>query len=330
MNNTDVRCNYLHHKKKQETERIELTPWFYYDIIKTKKRTIHAPSPELKKVQRTILRKYFKGHFVFNSMRYAASVHCGKKWLMKLDIKDFYNSISEEQIKGVIEQYTKLSPITSPHLYGSQSSPTTAPLLPNENAGEGNAELIFKMCTIEGKLPTGAPTSPYIANLLLREFDCEIEEFCKKFDVAYSRYMDDLFFSTDKPQYVLSLVELEVLRQFKELGFEVNVDKIKYISSNKRQQVLGLGVNNNKPVLTKEDKRKYRAYFYNIIYPIQYSKIKQYKEHEKEILGHLAYIKFVDTEYYTRIVYYILKLIQKWNIDKKPCLKKLLKTIDKI
>lgn len=326
----DVGCNFLHHKKKQETERIELTPWFYYDIIKTKKRTIYAPSPALKKVQRTILRKYFKDHFRFNSVKYAASVHCGKKWLMKLDIKDFYNSITEEQIKEVIEQYAKLSPITSPHLYGLQGSPTTAPLLLNDNAGEGNAELIFKMCTIEGKLPTGAPTSPYIANLLLREFDCEIEDFCKKFDVTYSRYMDDLFFSTDKPQYILSLVELEVLRQFKELGFRVNVDKIKYISSNKYQQVLGLGVNNQKPVLTKEDKRKYRAYFYNLLYPIQYSKIKQYKEHEREVLGHLAYIKSVDIDYHKRIVTYILKLINKWNIGKKPCLKKLIKTVDKL
>jgi hypothetical protein len=53
--------------------------------------------------------------------------------------------------------------------------------------------------------------------------------------------MDDLFFSTYGPQYLLSLVELEVIRQFKELGFGVNTDKIKYISSNKRQQVLAWG-----------------------------------------------------------------------------------------
>ena len=337
MNNSkriaDVGCNYLHHKKRQETERIELTPWFYYDIIKTKKRTIHAPSPELKKVQRSILRKYFKDHWRFNSVKYAASVHCGKKWLMKLDIKDFYNSISEEQIKDVIHKYVNSSPVTSPHLYGSQSSPTTAPLLLNDNVGEGNislAEQIFSICTINGNLPTGAPTSPYIANLILREFDFEIEEICKNFDVNYSRYMDDLFFSTDKPQYILSLVELEVLKQFKELGFEVNVDKIKYISSNKRQQVLGLGVNNNKPVLTKEDKRKYRTYFYNLLFPIQYSKIKQYKDHERELLGHLAYIKSVDIDYYKRIVVYILNLINRWNINNKQCLRKLLKTLSKV
>ena len=78
----DVGCNYLHHKKRQETERIELTPWFYYDIIKTKKRIINAPSAELKKVQRTILRKYFKDHFRFNSVKY------GRKGLVIIDSKE--------------------------------------------------------------------------------------------------------------------------------------------------------------------------------------------------------------------------------------------------
>lgn len=300
------------YKFKKSVERVELTPWFYYDIIKTKKRTIHAPSPALKKVQRLIMRKYFKEYWISNSVKYSASVHCGKKWLMKLDIKDFYNSISEEQIKDVIRHYVEL--YESPNQIRSRK--------------DSDVEQIFSMCTINGNLPTGAPTSPYIANLLLREFDCEIEEFCRKYCVSYSRYMDDLFFSTDNPQYILSLVELEVLKQFKELDFKINVDKIKYISSNKRQQVLGLGVNNEKPVLTKEDKRKYRAYFYSLISPVQYNKIKNYKEHEKELLGHLAYIKSVDDEFFVRIAFYIFNLLVRLNIWQKLCFKKLMKAIE--
>lgn len=293
-------------------KRIELTPWFYYDRGKCNKRIIFIPSPALKKVQRTILKKYFKDHWTFNSVKDAASVHCGKKWLMKLDIKDFYNSISEEQIKDVIRHYVEL--YESPNQIRSREDYDVAQIL--------------SMCTIEGKLPTGAPTSPYIANLLLSEFDCEIDGFCRKYCVSYSRYMDDLFFSTNNPQYILSLVELEVLRQFKELGFGVNVDKIKYISSNKRQQVLGLGVNNKKPVLTKEDKRKYRAYFYNMLFPIKFNKQKLYKEHEKEVLGHLAYIKSVDEEYFVRISFYIFNLLVRFNIRQKLCLKKLIRAIE--
>lgn len=246
------------------------------------------------------MRKYFKPFWTPKGVKETASLHCGKKWLMKLDIKDFFNSITEEQIKEVITQYSQ----------------------------GHNVDDLFKTCTIDGKLPTGAPTSPYIANLVLRTFDLEIDDTCKKFGVTYSRYMDDLFFSTNNPQYILSLVELEVLRLFKNMGFGVNVDKIKYISSNKRQQVLGLGVNNKKPVLTKEDKRKYRAYFYNLISPVQFNKIKNYKEHEKELLGHLAYIKSVDEEFFVRITFYIFNLLVRFNIQRKPCFKKLIKSIE--
>ena len=228
---------------------------------------------------------------------------------MKLDIKDFFNSISEEQIKDVIHQYAAL--YESPNQIRSRE--------------DSDVEQIFSMCTINGNLPTGAPTSPYIANLLLKEFDLHMEYYCRSCYVYYSRYMDDLFFSTYGPQYLLSLVELEVLRQFKEMGFGVNVEKIKYISSNKRQQVLGLGVNNQKPVLTKDDKRKYRAYFYNMLYPLQFNKQKIYKDHELEVLGHLAYIKSVDEDYYIKILKYIHCLINRLDIKQRHCLKKLIK-----
>ena len=293
-------------------DRITLTPWFYYDVFDNGKRIIHIPSPELKRVQRLIMRKYFKPHWTPLSVKDAASVHCGKKWLMKLDIKDFFNSISEEQIKDVIHQYAAL--YESPNQIRSRE--------------DSDVEQIFSMCTINGNLPTGAPTSPYIANLLLKEFDLHMEYYCRSCDVYYSRYMDDLFFSTYGPQYLLSLVELEVLRQFKEMGFGVNVEKIKYISDNKLQKVLGLGVNNKRPVLTKDDKRKYRAYFYNMLSPLQFNKQKIYKDHELEVLGHLAYIKSVDQDYYIRITFYIFNLLVKFNLLKKSCLKNLIRTLN--
>lgn len=295
-------------------ERTEITPWFYYDVFNNGKRIIHVPSPELKKVQRFILRKYFKPYWTSKSVKETALVHCNKKWLMKLDIKDFFNFMTEEQIKGVINKYVQLS---CPNNY-----------LSNDNKeGLSDTEQIFAICTINGKLPTGSPTSPYIANLFMADFDDNIEKFCYQYGVNYSRYMDDLFFSTNREQYILSLTELEVLKYFKEFGFEMNVSKIKYISSNKRQKILGLGVNNQKPVLTKDDKRKYRSYFYNILYPIQFNKIKTYEDHESEVLGHLAYIKSVDKEYYNKVVKYVLNLMKRLKIEQKPCLRKLFKVI---
>lgn len=318
-------------------KRIALTPWFYYDVYDNGKRIIHIPSTALKKVQRIVLRKYFKPYWTPISVKDAASVHCGKKWLMKLDIKDFFNSITEEQIKEIISRYVNQPPIsdlskkTRWFEISSAESQEAIEYHFYTNLGSrevSDVEQTFSICTINGKLPTGAPTSPYIANLLLKEFDIHMKEYCRTCDVYYSRYMDDLFFSTYGPQYLLSLVELEVLRQIKDLGFGLNVPKIKYISSNKRQQVLGLGVNNKKPALTKDNKRKYRAYFYNLIFPLRYNKIATYKYHEKELLGHLAYIKSVDESYYVKIVFYIFNLIVRLNLIKKSCLRKLLKTLN--
>ena len=323
-------------------EKIILTPWFYYDVYETEgknKRIIYKPSPELKKVQRLIMRKYFKPHWEQKGVKETASIHCNRKWLMKLDIKEFFYSITEEQIRNVIKRYTALASITrlteNPQRFGFSSAEFLGgreySCYTNLGSREvSDVEQIFSICTINGKLPIGAPTSPYIANLILREFDFNLYKFCRQFNVTYSRYMDDLFFSTNGPQYMLSLVELEVLKQFKELEFEVNKEKIKYISGNKLQKVLGLGVNNKKPVLTKETKRNYRAYFYNLIAPVQFSKIKKYKEHEKELLGHLAYIKSVDEEYYVRITIYIFKLLKRLKIEQKSCFKNLLKSINKI
>ena len=82
-------------------ERIKLTPWFYYDVFNNGKRIIHIPSPELKRVQRLIMRKYFKPYWIPISVKDAASVHCGKKWLVKLDIKDFFNSITESTTSSI-------------------------------------------------------------------------------------------------------------------------------------------------------------------------------------------------------------------------------------
>lgn len=283
-------------------EKKYITPWFYYEVYKTKNRIIHSPSKNLKKIQRLILNKYFKAFYEFDSVLEAASKHCHKKWILKLDIKDFYNSINKDQIMQVLKRYVEESEITN----------------------------VYQMCILNDKLPTGAPTSPYIANLLLKDFDIDIRNVCKSLGISYSRYMDDLFFSTDKKQYVLSLIELQVLEKLKELGFKINIDKIKYISSNKRQQVLGLVVNNNKPVLTKNDKRKYRAYFYNLISPLKFNNAQKYEYHEAEILGHLAYIKSVDINYYNKIRTYILNLINRLKLLNEPCLKKLLKSFCKI
>ena len=65
-----------------------------------------------------------------------------------------------------------------------------------------------------------------------------------------------------------------------------------------------------------------------MLFPIKFNKKKLYKEHEKEVLGHLAYIKSVDEEYFVRISFYIFNLLVRFNIRQKLCLKKLIRAIE--
>lgn len=277
-------------------ERVYLKSW-YYEVFKTNKRIIHSPCRSLKSIQRVLMRKIFKPLVIILPVKSVADRHCNKKWIMKLDILDFFNSISKEQIYDVISDAFRMYQISDN----------------NQKLNNFSVDDIFSICTLESKLPTGAPTSPYIANLVLKDFDNEVFEFCKKANVLYSRYMDDLFFSADK-QYFLSLVELFVLEKFQELGFRINKDKIKYITSNKRQTILNLMVNNSKSVLSTETKRRYRAFFHKSI--LKFKTSEDIELLKMKFIGHLAYIKSVDNDFYKKMTDYISKLMYKNKLSK--------------
>ena len=114
---------------------------------------------------------------IFNlklNTRNAAIVHCKRKWLLKTDIKSFYESFSKEQLERAFHQLSiDLKPFC----------------VIDEKA-------LYEICTLSGKLPTGALTSAHIANYAfkLMKIDEVICEFCRQNEINYSRYMDDLTF----------------------------------------------------------------------------------------------------------------------------------------
>ena len=112
--------------------------------------------------------------------------------------------------------------------------------------------------TLNYKLPTGACTSPHIANAAIKDIDEEILNFCQKHSVKYSRYMDDMFFSADNKND-LKLVENFVQDILSKNAMTINKDKTKYVSDNKKQVILGILVNKDTCCLPKETKRKIRS-----------------------------------------------------------------------
>src|ERR1043165_2424623 len=140
-------------------------------------RKLSAPKPELKQVQRTILRRilnrlrahpaamaYEKGRSIVTH----AQAHASKAVVIRIDVKDFFPSIRDKRIRAF---FTGI---------GWQKDA---------------AALLTDLCTHKGALPQGAPTSPRLANLVSYEMDARLTGLARKRGATYTRYADDLTFS---------------------------------------------------------------------------------------------------------------------------------------
>ena len=200
-------------------------------------RHIEAPDPITKKRQEDYLQYLYKAYpaspythgFTPNkSIVTNAKPHTDKKWVYSVDIKDFFPSITLEKAKSVIK-----------------------------------AKLKWGLCFYDFKdgkgkrLPQGAPTSPYIANLYLKKFDYKTAKKLAGFNIAYTRYADDLTFSGNDYDLMEKALSF-IVKQLNKYGMEINYKKVKKMPSWKRQYVCGLVVN-QKVGLTREMKKKIRA-----------------------------------------------------------------------
>lgn len=271
--------------------KVYLTQELYYSIFRIGKRVILSPCDKLKYAQR-----YFKTalNWVYPlkmDIAKSAKIHCGKKWVLKLDIKDFYESVPYEYIEQVVKNTCKRIKNSDVNYY-------------------------LMITTLNGKLPTGAPTSAHIANACFSPVDKRIRAYCNAFCVDYSRYMDDLIFSSDD-KYFLNMIEKFVQKTLTNFGYKLNDKKTKYISDNKQQNVLGVVVNNKDVRLPKTLRKKLRAMLHSYsVYQSSGAKeidLKFRTWDEKSVAklkGYLAYTKQVDEKSYNKLMKYakILKL----------------------
>ena len=206
-------------------------------LMGRKKRWIEAPDSKLKALQRRLLgrvlyrlkpTRYAHGFIKGRSIVSNATEHCGREWVISLDIKDFFPSVGRDKVLTVLSE-----------LFDD----------------EEECELIADLVTRRGRLPQGAPTSPHLANLAVRSLDRKLCELAKGFNWSYTRYADDMSFSGD--------VEWsDVLSGAKELvqaaGFELSDRKTTVRGQHQRQVVTGLVVN-EKVSLPREKRRLLRA-----------------------------------------------------------------------
>lgn len=221
--------------------RMSNAPEFFYRTFfiekrNGKKRRIDEPLPDLKKVQSWILReilykvpcsKFAKAYIPNISIKDNSRFHRNQKIVMAVDLKDFFPSI-------------KSGYVLSMFLSIGYNLPT--------------AVILTRLCCLRESLPQGAPTSAYLSNLVMRQFDHSISKYCTGHNIRYTRYADDLTFSGDFDiAATLHLIDKEL----KYLNLRRNPNKLKVMRGGDRQITTGIVVN-EKQQLSREYRMKIR------------------------------------------------------------------------
>ncbi|MBK8268284.1 MAG: RNA-directed DNA polymerase [Planctomycetes bacterium] len=209
-------------------------------------RVICSPKPRLKAIQRKIKAEILDrapvhmaahGFVRTRSIATNAAGHVGRKLVVNLDLRNFFEHIRIQQVYGVFR-----------HLgYGSEVSRWLARLCTHApQLGEASRGLDgqWEMQRIRRHAVQGAPTSPALANLACLRLDRRLTGLAKKFDAEYTRYADDLTFSGDerfKRGMKRFLDHLHMIIRLE--GFSENYVKRRFMRSGQRQQVTGVVVN---------------------------------------------------------------------------------------
>lgn len=220
-------------------------------------REISAPIGQIKLIQRrlceAILKNYKAKPSVYGFVKEKSIIknaqhHVGKRYVFNADLKDFFPSINFGRVRGMF-------------------------MSPPYSLNREVATFLAQICCHNNALPAGAPTSPIISNIICRSLDNQLQELAKENRCSYTRYVDDITFSTTLrsfPQSVAQINEagqVEVGSRLNQIvlanGFQFNSKKVRLQAKNKRQEVTGLTVN-KKPNITRKFSNQIRAIIHAI------------------------------------------------------------------
>lgn len=177
------------------------------------------------------------------SIKANASQHVSNKYLLKMDFSDFFPSIKPPLLLDVIQSKV-----------GNLSTHDTTLI---KRLFFWQRERISPL-----QLSIGAPSSPLISNVVMYDFDEFIHAYCSERGINYTRYADDLSFSTNERGLLFHIPELvsSYLTENEHLGLSINSGKTKFSSKKHNRHVTGLVLNNeNQLSLGRERKRKIRT-----------------------------------------------------------------------
>lgn len=246
-------------------------------------RVLNVPNFLLKTVQRRILHRilyklpvseYAFAYVQGRSLPGNALPHVGKEVVLKLDISRFFDSIDGDAVYAVIRQ-----------------------LMLSESA----AVLLTNLCIYQGRLPQGAPTSPYLANLVMKRFDAQVGKWCGARGISYTRYCDDMTFSGSKAAMQTEELTAYIKRKLCRIGFSLNAQKTAVIRAAQQQRVTGIVVNEKLAVPRALRRRIRQEVYYCGKFGVQDSLNRRNADTDPvsylhSLLGRIAYARQIEPD----------------------------------
>ena len=203
-----------------------------------KVRQISAPDQRLKGLQRKIatslnsiysVRHPVHGFVTGKSVKTNAQSHVRNKFLLNIDLQDFFPTITEKRVMGVFRSL---------------------------GIDKRVSEILARISCNYNMLPQGAPTSPVVSNLICFRMDKALLAFAKEARCIYTRYADDISFSGYRPlsglfeaalpsagTFLPDLLSKKLREIIESNGFQVNREKAHYADKHTRRTVTGVKIN---------------------------------------------------------------------------------------
>lgn len=245
-------------------------------------RTICAPSPSLMKLQRWITQNilahvpahdcsvaFSRGDCLYK----AVEPHCQAKWLVKIDVQSFFESISESTVYGLFNSlgFEPLIAFEMARLCTRDKLDVQHKKAQWEDHDLASSYVIEQYRhSVQGHLPQGAPTSPMLANLICRQLDERLAAIAEEQDLNYTRYADDITFSTSNPSFGREMAKALIQQVYRELArqrLRPNIAKTTVVPPSARKIVLGLSVEEGTPRLARHFKDLLRQHIHYLTHP---------------------------------------------------------------
>jgi RNA-directed DNA polymerase len=227
-------------------------------------RAISSPEPVLMDVQRWILAHILNScspdnsSFAYQrgrSIVQCASAHVGARWMVKLDIHNFFPSIREHRVFAIFVGlgYPRLLSLELARLCTRTTEPVPQMLRVTRYRGKAPYHFFAR-----GHLPQGSPTSGALANLVMRDTDQAMTTYADNEGLTFTRYSDDIVFSNTQEfsREMARAIIARVAETLRSAGLQLHRKKTRVITPGARKIVLGLLVDTDRPRLLPEFKRR--------------------------------------------------------------------------